>query len=313
MTVAPRNTLMSDASRPALHGLRPDVLHDLLHAGLALAVHEHALGVRGGKARAARGGAGLVEHRRALARRLAQVHGVHLVLRAAVVHHVHLGRIDVDAVFLVAQHGAVFPAAFPELVDQRHVFVGQVVAVVVRGLAREAHGARGAVEVAGDDVPADAPAGQVVQRGHAPREEEGRLVGEVGRHAEAQVPGGRGHGRDQQRGVVHGHLHGAAQGGIGVAAEHVVHAHHVGEEHAVEKAGLQPGGVVGPVVDVEVARRLVARVRPQALLYVADAVHVEGIQADLTAHVGCLLVGCPAPVNAPDHVSMSIIVDGRLL
>jgi hypothetical protein len=33
---------------------------------------------------------------------------------------------------LVAQHGAVFPAAFPELVDQLHVFVGQVVAVVVR-------------------------------------------------------------------------------------------------------------------------------------------------------------------------------------
>ena len=88
---------------------------------------------------------------------------------------------------LVAPHGAVFPAAFPQLVDDLHVFVGDVVAPVVVGLRRQPHAAGRAVEIAGDDVPADAAAGQVVERRHAAGEQIGRLVGQVGGDAEAEM------------------------------------------------------------------------------------------------------------------------------
>ena len=204
-------------------------------------------------------------------------------------HHVHLGRVGVEATRLVAQHRAVFPTALPELVDQRHVFVRQVVAVVVGGLSGEAHRARSAVEIAGDDVPADAPPRQMVEGRHAPSEQKRRFVGEVGGHAKTQVLGGCGHGRDQHQRVVDRHLHGATQGGIRAAPEHVVHAHHVGKKDAVKQPGFELARVVGPVVDVEVAGRLVARVGPQALLNVAHAVHVEGIEMNLAAHAVSLL------------------------
>src|SRR2546429_7373009 len=55
------------------------------------------------------------------------------------------------------------PAAFPEPVDDLHVFVGDLVAPVMARLCAEAHAGGGAVEIAGDDVPADPPFCQVVQ------------------------------------------------------------------------------------------------------------------------------------------------------
>ena len=200
-------------------------------------------------------------------------------------HDVDPGRVGVEAACLVTQHGTVFPTALPQLVDQRHVFVRQVVAVVVGGLSGQAHGACRAVEIAGDDVPADPPAGQVVERRHAAGEQEGRFVSEVRRHAKAQVLGDGSHRRDQQGRVVDRHLHRAAQCRIGVAAQHVIDAQHVGKEDAVEQASLQLARVLGPVAEVEIARRLVARMGPQPLLDMAHAVHVEGIEMNLSAHI----------------------------
>ena len=97
----------------------------------------------------------------------------------------HLARIGIKAARAVAQNRVVLPAAFPELVHHLHIFFGSVVALVVLDLLRQAHAARRAVEIAGDDVPADPPAGEMVQRRHAAGEEIGRLIGEVGGHAEA--------------------------------------------------------------------------------------------------------------------------------
>ena len=275
-----------DVARGAslLHRLAADAVDELLHAGLALSVEKDAFGVRRRKARTPWRRAGLVKHRRALRRGLAQVHGIELVLLARVVHAVDSCGIGIDAIRAIAQHRAVFPAALPQLVDQLHVFVGQVVAVVVRGLAGQAGGMRRAVEVAGDDIPADAPASQVVQRRHPACKQEGRFVSEVGGDAEAEMLRDGRHRRDQQGRVVHRHLHGAAHRRVGTAAQHVVDTNHVGEKDAVEQAGFQPFRIVGPVVDVQVARRLVARMGPQPLLDVADAVHVERIDADFTGH-----------------------------
>ena len=106
---------------------------------------------------------------------------------ALVLDAMHLARIGKDAARAVAQHGVVLPAAFPELVDHLHIFIGDVVAVVMRGLLVLAGAARGAVEIAGHDVPADPALGQVVERRHPARERIGRLVGEIAGDAEAEM------------------------------------------------------------------------------------------------------------------------------
>ena len=274
---------------PLRHGLRPDALHDLLHRGLALAVQENTLRVGRGKTRAARRRAGLVEQRCALGRGLAQVHGMQLVLQALVMHLVHPRRIGVDTAVAGTQHGTVFPTAFPQLVDQGHVFVGQVITVIVGGLAAHAIGPGRTVEVAGDDVPADASARQVVQRGHAPGKQKGRFVGEVGRDTKTQVLCHRGHGGNQQGGVVDRYLHRAPNRRIRAGAQHVVHADDVRKKDAVEQARLQPAGIVGPIMQFAVARGLVARVCPQTLLDMADAIHVERVEVDFLGHCGSVL------------------------
>ena len=87
-----------------------------------------------------------------------------LVVSALMPHAMDFGRIGENAVGLVAQHGTVLPARLPQLVDDRHVFVGSVVPQVVVGLGGQPQAARRAVEIAGHDVPADPAVGQVVKR-----------------------------------------------------------------------------------------------------------------------------------------------------
>ena len=99
--------------------------------------------------------------------------------------------------------------------------------------------ARRALQVARDDVPADAAVGQVVERRHAPGEGVGVLEARGHGDAEAQVLGDRGHGRHHQRRIVDRHLRAGAQRRVGRAAVDVVDAEHVGDEDAVEEPALQ--------------------------------------------------------------------------
>ena len=184
----------------------------------------------------------------------------------------------------VAQHGVVLPASFPKLVDHLHVFLGHVVAAVVLRLLRQAHAARGAVEIAGDDVPADAALGQVIERRHAAGEGIGRLVGQVAGDAEAEMLRGIGHGRHQQQRVVHRDLHRVADRGVRRVMEHVVDAEDVGQEQTVEQPAFQCLRQRHPMVEIGVMHRTVARMRPHPVLDVADAVHVERVEADLPGH-----------------------------
>ena len=107
--------------------------------------NEHAFGVTRREALTAPGTARLEQHRRALRRRLREVIAVDVVITSRVLHAMHFCRVREHARGLVAQHGAVFPAAFPELVEHFEVLVGAIVALVVRQLFREAYRACRAV------------------------------------------------------------------------------------------------------------------------------------------------------------------------
>ena len=196
----------------------------------------------------------------------------------------HFRGIGEDSARAVAQRRVVLPTAFPELVDNLHIFVGDVVAVVMPGLFVLAGAFRGAVEIAGDDVPADPSFGEMVERRHPPRERIGRLVGQVGGHAKAEMFGDRGHRRDQQQGIVGRRLRGIAQRRVGAAAEHVVDPEHVGKKQPVEPPAFQRFGQIGPVRQPVIFRGAVARMGPQPRRLMRDAVHGEGVQPDLFFH-----------------------------
>ena len=196
----------------------------------------------------------------------------------------HLGGIGENPARAIAQRGVVLPAAFPELVDHLHIFVGDVVAVVMPGLLVLAGGLGRAVEIAGHHVPADPPFGEMVERRHPPRERIGRLVGQVGGHAEAEMLGDGGHRRDQQQGIVGRRLRGVAQRRVRAAAEHVVDAEHVGEKQPVEPPALQRFGQIDPVRQPVIFAGAVARMGPQPRRLMRDAVHGEGVEPDLFFH-----------------------------
>ena len=102
------------------------------------------------------------------------------------------------------------------------------------GLRVQPHAACGAVEIAGHDIPADAAAGQVIQRRHTPGEQVRRLVGQVGGHAEADMVGDGGHDRHDHHWVVDRDLHGIDDRRLRAAPVDVVDADDIGQEDPVE-------------------------------------------------------------------------------
>ena len=248
--------------------------------------HEHAFGVPGRELPAARRGAGLVQHRRALRRRLAQMNRIEPVMIALMRDRMHLRRVGEDAARTVAQDGGVFPAALPELVDQLHIFIGDLVAVVMRGLLVLAGAARGAVEIAGHHVPADPSLGEVIERRHPPRERIGRLERQVAGDAEAEMLRHRRHRRNQHQRFIRGGLRGVAQRRVGAGAEHVINAEHVGEKQAVETPALQRPGEIEPIGQAVIVKGAVARMGPQPGRLMRHAVHGKGVEPDLFLHDG---------------------------
>lgn len=189
---------------------------------------------------------------------------VDAVVRALMIDAMNFCGVGKDAALAVPQHGVVLPAAFPELVDDLHVFVGDLVAVVVPGLLVLAGAARGTVEVAGDDVPADAALGEVIERRHPPRERVGRLEGQIAGDAEAEILRHRCHCGEQQQRLVRRRLCRIAQRSVRAVAIDVVDPEHVGQKQPVETATLQRFGKIDPVGQAVIFGGTVARMGPQA-------------------------------------------------
>ncbi len=115
---------------------RADALHQLAGGLAGLSGDEHAFGVARGEGQATLRGAGLEQHRGALWRGLGEVVALDLVELAMVADLVDLLRPRVEPALAVGEHRVVFPAAFPELVEDLQVLVGAVVAAVVLDLPR---------------------------------------------------------------------------------------------------------------------------------------------------------------------------------
>ena len=222
-------------------GLRgvPDRVHMRPHRRMTLPVEEHAFRMRPGENPAPARRPGLEQHRRPLRRRLAEVHRLHAEMRPVMPDRPHQGRVREPAAVPVAQHGALRPTSFPQPIDRLHEIVGDVVAVVVRALPVLAHRARRAVQIAGDDVPADPSAREMVQRGHAAGEGERRFVAEIDGDAEAEIARGRRHGGDEEQRIADRDLHCMLDRRRRAAAMHVIDAEDVGEEQAIEQAAFR--------------------------------------------------------------------------
>ena len=120
-----------------------------------------------------------------------------LEIPAVVSDAVHLLRPREHALRAVAQRRPVFPAAFPQLVDDLHVFLSDFVARVVLRLAREPDALGGAVEISGDHIPADTPAGQMIERRKPARQRIRMFVRDRAGDPEAQIARDVRHRRDQ--------------------------------------------------------------------------------------------------------------------
>jgi len=124
----------------------------------------------------------------------------------------------------------------------------------------------------------------VVERRHAAGEQIGRFVGQIGGNAEADVLRDRRHDGHHHHWIVDRDLHGVDDRGRRATTVDVVDADDVGEEDPVELAAFRQPCQILPVLDCIVLGRAIARMRPHTVLNMADAVHVERIQADFFMH-----------------------------
>jgi hypothetical protein len=154
----------------------------------------------------------------------------------------------------------------------------------VVGLGRQSHPARRAVEIAGHDVPAEPAAGQVIKRGHAAGEQIRRFVSQIGGYAEADVFGDRGHDRHHHHRVVDRDLNGLDDRWRRTTAVDVVDADDVCQKDPVKLAAFRQARQILPILDRVILGRPIARMRPHPMLDMADAIHVECVEADFFSH-----------------------------
>ena len=117
-----------------------------------------------------------------------------------------LRRIGEDAPGAVAKNGIVLPASLPQLVADLHIFVGDVVAIIVRALAAKTDILRAAIEIGRDDVPPCAALCQMVEGREAARERVGVLEGKRGGQPEAEVLCDQSHRWHKLQWIVDGYL-----------------------------------------------------------------------------------------------------------
>ena len=269
-------------------GTTADVLHIGLQYRLGGRGHEHALGVPRSEVLPRTRGACLIKNRCPLWRGFGELIARHVEILALVPDLMNFLGVGEDATVTVADDGTLFPAAFQQLVENLDIFGGDVIAVVVAPEPALADVLRTTLQIGGDDVPADASLCVMVRRRDTPGECVGMLEGRGRSDADAEMLGRKRNGSRQLQRVIHRDLGCLLDRVIVGALVDIVVANDVGDEDAVEDAAFERAGHILPVVEILVLPGLVLRMRPQARRLVADAVHVEGVEVDLTRHAGLL-------------------------
>src|ERR1700758_476900 len=116
----------------------------------------------GCKILASSGSTGLVENRRPLWRRFAEVKPRDLVIFAGMIDTTDFHRIGENTLLSIAPDRIRFPALFPEFIADVHVFVCQVIPIVMPGLFIEAEIFGSAVQVTGNDIPSETAFSQMI-------------------------------------------------------------------------------------------------------------------------------------------------------
>ncbi len=244
----------ADVFRPApiVRHARAHVVAEILaflDGGLG---REHHVGGAGGKLHADVRGARLRHDRAALRRACYVERPAHREVLSLVAEDVHLVEVEPDAALLVAQKGIVLPAV-PQTDDDVVELGGAVVAhaVLEMGVAAEIH--RLVLGLRGDEVPAGAPAADVVDGEETARDVVGLVVGSrAGRH-QADMAGDHGKGCNRAHrfdmhlpAVLRPERLAAIDRGAAGDGDAVL------EEHAVELAALGHARHVGEVTEVEI-------------------------------------------------------------
>jgi len=197
----------------------------------------------------------------------------------------NLSRVREDPARAVPHYRAILPALLPKLVDDFEIFVGDIVAVVVRALFGLSMSTRGAVEIASDDIPPNAPLGEMIERGHAAGEKVRRLVSQIRGHPEAEMLGHQGHRRDEQHGIVERNLNPSAKCRVWRAAIDVVGPQDIGKEKPVELPPLEQSGKLGPISEAVVFTRSIGGMAPKAGRLMHGAIHRKGVEENFLGHV----------------------------
>ena len=253
--------------------------------GDRLALDEHRLGVARRIGPAAVGSAGLEEHGRALRRGRHGEDAVRALVLAVDLDAVQLLRVGVQAPRAVAQFGVVVPAVLPEPQTRVEEVVGGVVPLVVSELLRHAEQlVGGGLRAAGDDVPADASAGEPVERGEPARGGVGLLDRRGRSDDEPEVLGRPGERRNREHRVEGGELDAVGGDLVGHPPLERGVAVGVGEEEEVESRLVEHGRQVDPVVEAIPVVAAAARVGPGGHA-VAGVHHLERTQQDRLGRV----------------------------
>ena len=273
-----------DAARiaPGFLGATANIRHRLFQQYLRRRADKYALRVAGGELLAAAGGARLIEHRRTLRRRLTKVDPRYREEVPLMVDRMNFSRIAEDLALPVAQHRAVFPAAFQQFIDHLQVFIGVVVAGVMVGLRFLPNVPRPALQIGSHDIPAHPPLRQMVEGRKTAGERIGMLKGERSGQAESQMLRHQRHRRNQRQRIVDRHLRRLADRRIAVAVQHIINAQHIGDKYPVKLAALQQTRQVDPILEIFILPGAVARMGPQPRRLMADAVHIKSVQTNFT-------------------------------
>ncbi|MNN32665.1 hypothetical protein D3C81_1463910 [compost metagenome] len=197
---------------------------------------------------------------------------------------VYLFRVGINTAHLVFQDGIVFPATFQQFVKDFHEIITTLIAIVVIDLLLQSHRTCGAVQVTGHNIPADAAIAQMIERGQAAGEQVRLFVSQVAGHAKAQMPGGLRHQRHHVQRIIDRQLHRFTRGRFYTVTQDVIHANDIRQEHTIEQTAFQQLRQLGPVFRLGVITGVIAWMLPQTVMYVADTIHIESIQAYLLAH-----------------------------